>query len=608
MSLSKPDDLIEGQSSSPDNLSKDQSKLPENLSEGQPSLSDDLFEEKIFDRNKYITVCKSEMNGIEIGSVIEIENEDKNGYWFATVCSSKGALMNLHYFGDDSDQHTFWLEVKSPRIHSLNWGIENNKKLIPPYPERCSRYKPKVIREKVQDCEHVVPDALLQMEGAPIHNIFKCNMFVEVQDKQYSNRVWISKVLKNVGGRLLLQMQGINIPEEKPFWLFYLIERVFPLGWAEQKGILLKYSFFYYFFYYIIGFVLCSGFPWRVMNLDASLENSTNSSVLLNVLKPKTPEQHSYKIREMLEVINPYSMMVFYVGTIVKIYDNHYFKVEVDNEIDKDKRISFIATKKNPYIFHAGMKLEAVDPLNTDCIRVATVKGFADHWMFLSFDRTSCCQELLRTFVYSDEVFPVGWCNKHNYSLGVPKLPYNDSKDFEQCYYSSDIDIDLSQTDQDNLTKYPDYLKENVTNNSSVMFSKNSYKMCIYFNKYCYPGGHVVKKKILNLPNSIDPGPVSTILREAISLFVDLDCFPWNALKKIKEVQNMLFNGPGGVKMWITTSATRTHSYTESLLLPKSKKMAKKYCSALCNLSGMCEFFMTTEDTNSWLLSERRFK
>jgi len=36
-----------------------------------------------------------------------------------------------------------------------------------------------------------------------------------------------------------------------------------------------------------------------------------------------------------------------------------------------------------------GMKLEAVDPLNTDCIRVATVKGFADHWMFLSFDRTS---------------------------------------------------------------------------------------------------------------------------------------------------------------------------------------------------------------------------
>jgi len=58
----------------------------------------------------------------------------------------------------------------------------------------------------------------------------------------------------------------------------------------------------------------------------------------------------------MLEVINPYSMMVFYVGTIVKIYDNRYFKVEVDNEIDEDKRISFVTTKENPYLFKAGLK------------------------------------------------------------------------------------------------------------------------------------------------------------------------------------------------------------------------------------------------------------
>jgi len=44
---------------------------------------------------------------------------------------------------------------------------------------------------------------------------------------------------------------------------------------------------------------------------------------------------------------------------------------------------------KNINNVHIGMKLEAVDPSNTDCIRVATVIGFADHWMFLSFDRKS---------------------------------------------------------------------------------------------------------------------------------------------------------------------------------------------------------------------------
>lgn len=58
----------------------------------------------------------------------------------------------------------------------------------------------------------------------------------------------------------------------------------------------------------------------------------------------------------MLEVINPYSFMVFHVATIVKVYDNRYFKVEVNNESDIDKRISFVATKENPYLFNAGLK------------------------------------------------------------------------------------------------------------------------------------------------------------------------------------------------------------------------------------------------------------
>lgn len=56
----------------------------------------------------------------------------------------------------------------------------------------------------------------------------------------------------------------------------------------------------------------------------------------------------------MLEVINPYSLMIFYVGTIIKIYDNRYFKVEINNDSDIENRITFVATKENPYLFSAG--------------------------------------------------------------------------------------------------------------------------------------------------------------------------------------------------------------------------------------------------------------
>lgn len=47
----------------------------------------------IYQKKLYLQICKSEQNGIELGSVVEIENEDQSGYWFATVCSSKGVLI-----------------------------------------------------------------------------------------------------------------------------------------------------------------------------------------------------------------------------------------------------------------------------------------------------------------------------------------------------------------------------------------------------------------------------------------------------------------------------------------------------------------------------------
>ncbi|VVC28864.1 SLED domain,Mbt repeat [Cinara cedri] len=657
-------------------------------------------------------VCKSEQNGIELGSVVEVENEDKNGYWFASVCLSKGVSINLHYIGDKNNKHDFWLELKSSRIHPLNWGSKNYKKLVPPCPDRFLR------------------------KGVPIYNIFKPGMFVEVQDKEYPYGVWTSKILKNVGGRLFVKMLGVSSPEETPFWLFYSNERIFPLGWADQKGL-----------------------PWRVMNVDVNIKNlKKGSSLLMNVLKPKFPEQHSYKVGDMLEAINPYSLMVFYVATVVKVYDNRYFKVEMDNDSNPEKRISFVATKENSYLFkagwaskhkfllkppsdwdsskqfswlsyavmksanlaqvdnplrknmyniHAGMTLEAVDPINPDHICVATIKGFADHWIFLSFDRTNWCQELLHVqSIYSDDIFPIGWCNKHKYSLSTPKLPFINCNNYEN-HYVSDIDTNF-ESHKEFLTKYPNYFKGEIpyhysemdnqtfeesllnklvgsdnlcsdsktenndvtepiievkqtelveefyelnkfigsvnlysdskTENNDVtelveefhdaLFSKgekevvtkqkcqvqakkkfnlkkqiktlntDNYKMCIYFNKNCYTKNCFLKKKLGKIPNFIGPGPVSTILHQAISIFVRLSYVPLTMLKKIKKNQSILFNGPGGINMVITAlnkKSVTPSKFQEQFLLPESKKLAQIYTSNLCHLFGVCEYFMTTE-------------
>lgn len=64
--------------------------------------------------------------------------------------------------------------------------------------------------------------------------------------------------------------------------------------------------------------------------------------------------------------------------------------------------------------------------------------------------------------VYSDDVFPVGWCNKHKYSLSTPKYPYTDNNDFNNYYYTSDLDIDFNESQEENLIKYPQYFKGEI--------------------------------------------------------------------------------------------------------------------------------------------------
>lgn len=59
--------------------------------------------------------------------------------------------------------------------------------------------------------------------------------------------------------------------------------------------------------------------------------------------------------------------------------------------------------------------------------------------------------------VYSDDVFPVGWCSKHKYSLSTPKYPYINNNDFDNYYYASDVELK-----EENLIKYPQYFKGEI--------------------------------------------------------------------------------------------------------------------------------------------------
>lgn len=64
--------------------------------------------------------------------------------------------------------------------------------------------------------------------------------------------------------------------------------------------------------------------------------------------------------------------------------------------------------------------------------------------------------------IYSDDVFPVGWCNKHKYSLNGPKLPYANHNVYENYYYISDDEMDLNRPDVNKLINYPHFIKGDI--------------------------------------------------------------------------------------------------------------------------------------------------
>lgn len=73
------------------------------------------------------------------------------------------------------------------------------------------------------------------------------------------------------------------------------------------------------------------------------------------------------------------------------------------------------------------------------------------------------CQELLHVrSIYSDDIFPIGWCNKHKYSIRIPKFPFTDCNNYENHYYASDIDMEFNESHKDFLIKYPNYLKGEI--------------------------------------------------------------------------------------------------------------------------------------------------
>ncbi|KFM72096.1 Scm-like with four MBT domains protein 2, partial [Stegodyphus mimosarum] len=408
-------------------------------------------------------------SSFKVGMKLEILNsEDKNYYWLATVVMICGELLSLRYAGYGDDRSAdFWFDIKSGGFYPVGWCAANNKKLRPP----------KGVLEKQQDIDSLLHEVLNNVESIPASltedldagfmpiDQIKCGMKVEIAEELNPQNVWIATILQNIGGRLLLRYDGCK-DSSSDMWLFYLSDRLYPVGYAQENN--LQYSAPEAFK------EVLSDEEWKMI-LKQSLQEAAVLPFPSHVLEPKLPlEKHGFKKGMKLEAVNPKNCTDICPATISRVVNDYYFLVTIDAHQCEEHKKSMICCHSNshtifpvkwaeengldlkvpkgyevtnskfswdPYLkfcnanpapselfamssmnmgFETGMKLEAADPLSPDNIRVATVERILDPLMWIRFDSEESDVRIVITSINSFDIYPVGWCATNGYLLQTP--------------------------------------------------------------------------------------------------------------------------------------------------------------------------------------------
>ncbi|KAJ9576505.1 hypothetical protein L9F63_025600 [Diploptera punctata] len=345
---------------------EDMNESNNNLEEGKKICEDENFvwqdyldatKSEEVPQTSFLHVEQSLQSGLHEGMMLEVPNKlNPACYWLASIVMACGPLLRLRYIGHQEDRtKDFWCDLTKVQVYPLGRCKEQNMSIQPP-----DELVPKLldckafVAQAMQTAESV-PSQLLSGDGfTPVDRI-KQGMKVEVQDKMNPHHLWISTIIENVGGRLLLRYDTPD-SSSPDFWLFYTSPRIFPMGWAGKKGS-----------------------PWQLswpshMNTHHGKEEW---EAIMEMAKedarrvPSPPDLfennyfniplHTFVVGMKLEAIHPENMIEICPASIMTVYSAYHFLVKIDSHaaMDTDETESYwLCTAQHPYIFPAGWAQE----------------------------------------------------------------------------------------------------------------------------------------------------------------------------------------------------------------------------------------------------------
>ncbi|NXR52622.1 SMBT1 protein, partial [Hippolais icterina] len=564
-------------------------------------------------------VDTSLQNGFAPGMKLEVAvKSDQNTYWVATIITTCGQLLLLRYDGYGEDRKAdFWCDILTADLHPIGW-CEQNKKILK---------VPEGIKDKIPDQEEFLQRVLKGACSAPANlleglhrgknplDLIAPGSRLELQNIRDSLEAWIVNVVENVGGRLKLRYEGLEDLDKFDQWLFYLDPFLHQVGWAAQHGYSLQPP--------LAIRSLRSEADWQEI-LKKVKEEEEESSVPTDLFKDKPViGVHSFSEGMKLEAVDPMAPFVISPATVLKVYNDKYFLIEMDDlrperapsqryvchvnsagifpvqwslknglhlspppgypgqDFDWADYLKQCGAEAAPqscfplltsdHGFKENMKLEAVNPVDPEEVCIATVTKLKDSYLWLQLEGSKKPVPECIVSVESMNIFPVGWCETNGYQLRPPRKAIV-NKQKKIAVVQPEKQILSSRTVHDGL--------KNQELNSSDSVVINGKYCCpkIYFNHRCFSGPYLNKGRIAELPQSVGPGNCVLVLKEVLTLLINAAYKPSRVLRELQLDEEAAWHGHGET----LKAKYKGKSYRATVEVVRTADRVADFCRKTC--------------------------
>ncbi|KAK3608079.1 hypothetical protein CHS0354_004735 [Potamilus streckersoni] len=563
-------------------------------------------------------------SGFVKGMKLEVPNKCNAGtYWVATVLMTCGPLLRLRYDGyEDDSSADFWCDLGTSEVHSIGWCAQNGQNLQPP----------EAIKYKYSDWREFLMSALTGARTAPSYLLdkttgitpvdqLKQGMRLEIQHRLNPREVWLTEIIENVGGRLYLRLEG-GQSGASDFWMFYLNIRLHPIGWARTKGYEYKP-------------------PQEIKEqhtdqeweeiLQKALEESEEKILPIDVFKDQEEvPTHQFECGWKLEALNPDGLNQVCPATIVKVIDNQYFIIEIDDlradkpepvqycchanirglfpiqwsqskgirlttpkgwdrpEFNWTEYLTYCGAKAAPekcfnldfpdHEFERGLKLEAVNPENPNQICAATLTKIVGPLLWIHLDNSTKVVASHIEHVESHNLFPVGWCESNVYQLKPPR-----KSGFHHLNPNrvAVVHPEMARNAEEFRSETYSHVKNGLA--GGYWCPK------LYFNHRCFSGPYLSKGRISELPKCVGPGPINLVLQEVLSMLVSV------AYKSCRVLKELQLEGSPNPRMLQTTlkAKYRGKSYCATVEMCHTADQVEEFCRQVCIKLDACPYLFS---------------